>query len=323
MAIREIRVTASLDGFGQPQAISGVLFGGETLAHKFIVSDAGGASLSGSVSAKFLRYADNVTVPLTGSIESGKAAVTLSANCYYKPGRFKLTIYITASGSMTAIYSCTGSVDRTDSDRTIDPGGEITIDVAQLIADVDDARASIQTERAAAQQAASDAAASKTAAQSAQTSAAGSASSASASAAAAQDIAESMSYPVSIARGGTGATTLAAAQTALGIKNGVTLYNLAQIEALSSSTQTVNLTSGRRLSSYPLLLLQWGQGGYIRESMMVYNALFEGNPAVLSYVDSSNVQRWAQVTYVSDTSVSFVGSSNAAGFVVVYGIGLA
>ena len=146
MEIREINVKANMEGFGVPNPISGVLFGGEDQAHKFIVADQSGEAFAGTVSAKFLRYADDQDVPLTGSIEDGKATVTLIENCYYLPGRFKLTIYVTSGGSTTAVYCCMGTVDRTDGRTTVDPSGEINLDVTDLINRINTAVGSIPPE---------------------------------------------------------------------------------------------------------------------------------------------------------------------------------
>lgn len=147
--IREINVKANMEGFGIPNPISGVLFGGEDQAHKFIVAEQSGEAFAGTVSAKFLRYADDQTVPLTGSIEDGKATVTLIENCYYLPGRFKLTIYVTSGGSTTAVYCCMGTVDRTDGRTTVDPSGEINLDVTDLINRINAAVGSIPPEYSA------------------------------------------------------------------------------------------------------------------------------------------------------------------------------
>lgn len=143
MIIREITALANMDGFGLPSPISGVLFGGEDQAHKFIIRREDGTAFAGTVTAKFLRYADDVTVPLTGSIEDGAATVTLIENCYMRPGRFKLTMYVTESESTTAVYCCMGTVDRTDGQQTIDPSGEINLDVTDLINRIDEAVDSI------------------------------------------------------------------------------------------------------------------------------------------------------------------------------------
>ena len=149
MAIREIRVTTRMSGYGVRSSLAGTLYGGEALAHKFIVTDADGGSFSGTVSAKFIRMADDVTVPLTGAIENGAATVTLSANCYYKPGRFVLTIFVTFGGSTTEVYSCSGNVALTDGETTIDPSGEIALDVSALIAEIEEAQASIPADYSA------------------------------------------------------------------------------------------------------------------------------------------------------------------------------
>lgn len=143
MIIREITALANMDGFGLPSPISGVLFGGEDQAHKFIIRREDGTAFAGTVTAKFLRYADDVTVPLTGSIEDGSATVTLIENCYMRPGRFKLTLYVTQDESTTAVYCCMGTVDRTDGQRTVDPGSEINLDVTDLINRINTATASV------------------------------------------------------------------------------------------------------------------------------------------------------------------------------------
>lgn len=149
MVIREIRAKANMDGFGAPIPINGVLFGGEEQAHKFVIRRENGTAFAGTVTAKFLRYADNETVPLVGSIEEDAATVTLIENCYARPGRFKLTVYVTEGESTTAVYCCMGTVDRTDGETTVDPNGEINLDVIDLINDIDTARASIPTEYSA------------------------------------------------------------------------------------------------------------------------------------------------------------------------------
>lgn len=145
MAVIEIRRTVNMDGALVPESMAGTLFGGEEQAHRFIITATQGGEqlpLAGAVSARFVRQADNVEVPLTGSASNGAAQVTLAENCYYQPGRFSLTIYVTADGSTTAIYSCAGNVMNTSGGSVVDPG-EITLDVQDLIADIDSAVASI------------------------------------------------------------------------------------------------------------------------------------------------------------------------------------
>lgn len=148
MAIREIRVTTRMSGYGVRSSLAGTLYGGEALAHKFIVTDADGGSFSGTVTAKFVRMADDVTVPLAGSTEGGAATVTLTSNCYLKPGRFLLTIFVTENGSTTEVYSCSGNVALTDGETTVDPSGEIALDVSALVAAIDNAVSDIPADYA-------------------------------------------------------------------------------------------------------------------------------------------------------------------------------
>ena len=150
MAIIDIRRTVSLDGAIMPEALQGMLYGGEDQAHRFIISatkDGQAHALSGTVSAVFVREADMVEVPVTGgSISNGNAQITLGEHCYYRPGRFVLSIFVTADGSKTMVYQCRGNVARTDGNTVVDPDGEITLTVADLIADIEAATASIPSD---------------------------------------------------------------------------------------------------------------------------------------------------------------------------------
>lgn len=139
MAIIDIKRTVNLDGPTTPEALQGTLYGNEVLAHKFtITATQSGAplALGGTVSGMFIREADGETIPLTGTAINGAASVILIANCYYKPGRFSLTIFNTQNGATTAVYACTGNVRRTETDTVIDPSGEIQTSVTELLAEI-------------------------------------------------------------------------------------------------------------------------------------------------------------------------------------------
>ena len=145
MAIIEIERTVSLDGTVQTVPI-GPLYAGEDDAHKFIISATKyGAdfSLSGNVSAKFIREADGETIPMTGSTSNGKVTLTLIENCYYQPGRFTLTIYLTGGGVKTVVYACKGNVHRTETASVLDPSGEIQDDVTDLLDAISTAQGTI------------------------------------------------------------------------------------------------------------------------------------------------------------------------------------
>jgi lysophospholipase L1-like esterase len=113
--------------------LKGMTFQAESGGHTFQISgvdDAGNViALSGSVAGVFLRP-DNTDVAITGSASGGVVSVTLPANCYDVPGRFGLTIFVTANGQKTAVYAAMGTVSRTSS-GTVSPG--TTSDVVDLI----------------------------------------------------------------------------------------------------------------------------------------------------------------------------------------------
>ena len=140
----EIERTRSLDEQFPPEQLYGAIYGGERNAHKFIITstrDGAEIALSGTVTARFLR-ADNVDVALEGTIEDGKACVTLGDECYAVPGRYKLAIFVTSGTETLCVYAAIGNSDRTAGSSTVD-GGEIIESVADLIADIEAARATI------------------------------------------------------------------------------------------------------------------------------------------------------------------------------------
>lgn len=123
--------------------LKGMTFQAESGGHTFQISgvdDAGNViALSGSVAGVFLRP-DNTDVAITGSASGGVVSVTLPANCYDVPGRFGLTIFVTANGKKTAVYAAMGTVSRTSS-GTVSPG--TTADVVDLINRINAAVATI------------------------------------------------------------------------------------------------------------------------------------------------------------------------------------
>ena len=143
--IRIINQTVDLDGLLIPALIPGTLCGGEALAHKFVISatrNGTPVALSGTVSGVCLRFADNASVALTGTIESGKAAVTLPATCYALDGRVRITIFVTADGATVASWSCDTHVRLSETDQAVDPG-TIIPSVSSLINQIDEAVDSI------------------------------------------------------------------------------------------------------------------------------------------------------------------------------------
>ena len=104
--------------------LGGQLFGGEVQAHKFVItqyeaqSSAETIAITGSVSGT-LMASTGATVPLTGSLEDGKAVVVLDEDCYKVPGRFVLTIFVTSGDVTLCIYCGVGNVLRTSTDTVV------------------------------------------------------------------------------------------------------------------------------------------------------------------------------------------------------------
>lgn len=116
----------------------GTAFTGEAQAHTFVVSGVDAAqepvTITGTITGKFLA-ANNVTVPLTGSLVNGAASVTLTDECYDVPGRYILSIYATNGSTTQCLYCAVGNVFRTDSQTIAYPSTDlpnITTLMAQL-----------------------------------------------------------------------------------------------------------------------------------------------------------------------------------------------
>lgn len=120
------------------EPLPGSLFTTEAKAHQFLIGCTQSGlpiTLSGTVSAKFIREANNTTVLMSGSISGGKASLILPADCYNISGRFDLTIFVTANNVTTCIYSATGSV-KAAQDGTLVDEGTVVPSIEQLQQDI-------------------------------------------------------------------------------------------------------------------------------------------------------------------------------------------
>lgn len=101
--------------------------------------------------------------------------------------------------------------------------------------------------------------------------------------------------------------------------DGYTLVNFA-----SASAGTISTYNSRSFSDYIWLVAEWVVNSSIRATMMFRRADFENAPYVsLFYVDSANTQRWCELSYVDDTTLSITASSNASGNIALFGLALA
>ena len=73
-----------------------------------------------AVSAYFIRYIDNATVPLQGSASGNVASVTLSKACYNKAGQFALIIKVLIDNVISTVFYGEGSIFTSSTDILVD-----------------------------------------------------------------------------------------------------------------------------------------------------------------------------------------------------------
>ena len=128
MAVIKISRTVALDAPILTEALHGTLFTTEGQAHEFTIHcTQGGAAvtLSGTVTAKFIREETGDTILCAGSLSAGAAVVTLPADCYHRSGRFSMTVFVTSGSVATVVYACTGTVKAAEDGTLIDQGGVV------------------------------------------------------------------------------------------------------------------------------------------------------------------------------------------------------
>lgn len=97
------------------------------------------------------------------------------------------------------------------------------------------------------------------------------------------------------------------------------MYTL--VNGSSVSAGSVTLHGGRSLANYNILIAEWRVNGAIRATAIVRKDSFVGaNNLSLFYVDSGNTQRYVEIAYVSNTSVTLTASGNALGDVYLFGL---
>ena len=97
-------------------------------------------------------------------------------------------------------------------------------------------------------------------------------------------------------------------------------YTLLSGDIVSSTKTTKTLYGGRKLSDYRMFFAVIRINSINKASMFVPKSLFQSasDQFSLFYVDSSNVQRWFEITYKNDTQVDIQASSNVASSTAVY-----
>lgn len=101
------------------------------------------ATLGGSAGATVIRP-DGSTVPVTGGVVSGSdVSVKLSEACFSIPGRIAMALTITDGTTTMTVLKAVFVVDTTATDDLVDPSGDVALDVAALVAAINEATASV------------------------------------------------------------------------------------------------------------------------------------------------------------------------------------
>jgi hypothetical protein len=89
-----------------------------------------------SVSAYFIRYSDNVTIPLKGSVDGNVVSVTLKESCYKKAGQFALIIKAKNVSEEKAVFYGEGAIFTSSTDSILDDE-HIIPSLSDLLAQID------------------------------------------------------------------------------------------------------------------------------------------------------------------------------------------
>lgn len=128
----------------------GQIYYGDVEANRIgaiVFLDGAPVALTGTCSGTAI-LADGSTVPLTGALEGNMAYVDLTSSCYSKEGQIRVFVKLTVSDVTTTLIAAVGTVRLTETDTVIDPG-TIIPSVSALIADIDEAVASIPADYSA------------------------------------------------------------------------------------------------------------------------------------------------------------------------------
>lgn len=112
-----------------------------------------------SVSAYFIRYSDNGTLPMTGEANGNTVSVTLTKACYNKSGAFALIIKVIENGVTSTVFYGEGSMFVSRTDTLIDTENVIPSldELLAMVAVMENATADATTATASASAAAKDA----------------------------------------------------------------------------------------------------------------------------------------------------------------------
>ena len=123
-----IRVKADLDKGIRKTFLDTLFVTKDKAAHRFEIEVMRGDSpitLSGTVSAYFIRYCDNVTIPVSGTLSGNKVSVTLNDTCYNRNTQFALVVKVSSSSETGTVFYGESTMHIGETDGFIDESNVI------------------------------------------------------------------------------------------------------------------------------------------------------------------------------------------------------
>jgi len=152
-----IRVKADLDKGIRKTYLDMLFVTKDKEAHRFeieVVRGNSSVTLSGKVNAYFIRYCDNLTIPMDGTLSGNVAKVTLKESCYERNTQFALIVKVSSGSETGAVFYGEGAMLVGETDAFIDED-KVVPSLSELLAQIDEmeratANASTATENATA-----------------------------------------------------------------------------------------------------------------------------------------------------------------------------
>lgn len=123
-----IRVKADLDKGIRKTFLDTLFVTKDKAAHRFEIEVVRGdapVTLSGTVSAYFIRYCDNVTIPVSGTLSGNKVSVTLNDTCYNRNTQFALVVKVSSSSETGTVFYGESTMHIGETDGFIDESNVI------------------------------------------------------------------------------------------------------------------------------------------------------------------------------------------------------
>ena len=108
----------------------------------YVYKDGAPAVLNGTVTGTVIRP-DGMTVPLTGTLNGNAVSAVLTEACFAVPGYIGVALTVTSGDITMTVLKATFEVEPIETGTVVDPSGEITANVAELISDIEAAVAAI------------------------------------------------------------------------------------------------------------------------------------------------------------------------------------